>query len=262
MVTISPKLKTNVSYQTEIDALGIKGSSSPLKHSPPSLKEIDLLRFPFQKSSFAKNLKWAGGRFAINPIGLNAQLIGGPRIVNGRRNYRKPDCLTWTHQFNTGTVQNIPNPFNWCMLKITSGFEFHIFNSIDQLTKVKSVIAGFLPRYHEQVGIDQTVWMDRHVEYHEDAFWPFMEAIEHNLSLGLPTAIFRDDEAYMLLELNYKNKHGFNFEGYEMIDTPRNKRPVLEKIEIKRETFFSSHSLQNEKCYRGAMAFVAFEPLY
>ena len=262
MVTIAPTLETNVSYKTEIDALGIRGPSSPLKDSPTSLKEIDLLRFPFQKSSFAKNLRWAGGRFAINPIGLNAQLIGGPRIVNGRRNYRKPDCLTWTHQFNTGTVENIPNLFNWCMLKITSGFEFHIFNSIDKLTKVKRVIAGFLPRYHENAGIDQTIWMDRHVEYQGDAWRPFMEAIEHNLSRGLPTALFRNDEAYMLLKLKNKDKHGFNFEGYEMIDTPRNIRPNLERISIRKDHFLSSSSVQNEKSTRGAMAFVALEPLY
>jgi hypothetical protein len=262
MVAIAPELKANISYQTEIDALGIKGSSSPLKHSPPPLKETDLLRFPFQKSSFAKNLRWSGGRFAINSISINAQLIGGPRIVNGRRNYRKPDCLTWTHQFNTGSVENIPNKSYWCMQKITSGFEFHIFNSIDQLTNVKRVIAGFLPRYHENAGIDQTVWMDRHVEYQGDAWGSFMEAIEHNLSCGLPTVLFRDNEAYMLLKFNNKNNDEFNFEGYEMIDTPRNIRPTLVEIKIKKDSFHSPNSLQKEKFHRGAMAFVAFEPLY
>lgn len=262
MVAIAPELKANISYQTEIDALGIKGASSPLEDSPPPLKETDLLRFPFQKSIFAKNLRWSGGRFAINSISINAQLIGGPRIVNGRRNYRKPDCLTWTHQFNTGSVENITNQFDWCMQKITSGFEFHIFNSIDQLTNVKRVIAGFLPRYHENAGIDQTVWMDRHVEYQGDAWGSFMEAIEHNLSCGLPTVLFRDNEAYMLLKFNNKNNDEFNFEGYEMIDTPRNIRPTLVEIKIKKDSFHSPNSLQKEKFYRGAMAFVAFKPLY
>jgi hypothetical protein len=262
MVAIAPELKANISYQTEIDALGIKGASSPLEDSPPPLKETDLLRFPFQKSIFAKNLRWSGGRFAINSISINAQLIGGPRIVNGRRNYRKPDCLTWTHQFNTGSVENITNQFDWCMQKITSGFEFHIFNSIDQLTNVKRVIAGFLPRYHENAGIDQTVWMDRHVEYQGDAWESFMEAIEHNLSCGLPTVLFRDNEAYMLLKFNNKNNDEFNFEGYEMIDTPRNIRPTLVEIQIEKDSFYSPNSLQKEKFHRGAMAFVAFEPLY
>ena len=261
MVTIAPELKTSVRYQMEIDALGIKGSSSPLTHFPPPLKEIDLLQSPFQKSSFAKNLKCSGGRFAINSISINALLIAGPRIVNGRRNYRKPDCLTWTHQLNTGLVQNITNPFNWSMQKITSGFEFHIFNSIDHLTNVKRVIAGFLPRYHENEGIDQTVWMDRHVEYQGDAWESFMEAIEHNLLRGLPTVLFRDDEAYMLLKLNNKNNHRFNFEGYEMIDTPRKNRPSLQNIEISKDRFISPSSCENERMNRGAMAFVAFEPL-
>jgi len=262
MVVFAPKLKTKISYQTEIDALGIKGSSSPLTHYPPSLKETDLLLFPFQKSSFAKNLRWSAGRFATNSISINARLIGGPRIANGRRSYCKPDCLMWTHQFNTGSVENIENPFNWCMLKITSGFEFHIFNSIDQLTNVGRVIAGFLPRYHGNTGIDQTVWMDRHVEYQGDAWRPFMEAIQHNLSRGLPTVLFRENEAYMLLECNNKKNGEFDLKGYEMIDTPRNNRPTPENIIITKDLFRSSNSNQNEDFFRGAMAFVAFEPLY
>jgi len=262
MAVIDPELKTNISYQTEIDALGIKGSSSPITHSPLSLKETDLLRFPFQKSSSAKNLRWSGGRFATNSLSINARLIGGPRIVNGRRNYRKPDCLIWTHQFNTGYVENIPNLFDWWQQKITLGFEFHIFNSIDQLTNVKRVIAGFLPRYHENVGIDQTVWRDRHVDYQGDAWGSFMEAIQHNLSRGLPTVLFRDNEAYMLLECNNKKNGDFEFEGYEMIDTSRNIRPTTENIIITKDLFRSSNSNQNEDFFRGAMAFVAFEPLY
>jgi hypothetical protein len=148
------------------------------------------------------------------------------------------------------------------MQKITSGFEFHIFNSIHQLTNVKRVIAGFLPRYHENAGIDQTVWMDRYVEYQGDAWESFMEAIEHNLSCGLPTVLFRDNEAYMLLKFNNKNNGEFDFEGYEMIDTPRNIRPDPEKIKIRKDLFYSPNSHQNEPVPRGAMAFVAFEPLY
>lgn len=224
----------------------------------PSNKEIDLLANPFQTYAKTRMPRWSGSNYSINPLPINAELVGGPKITaTGRR--RHSNSVVRRGSFTTGSTREIARFPPRTVLNIDSGFEFQIFRSTCPTTKVDHVIAAFLPRYHAGRGIDTTVYMDYEVTHEADAWEPFMDAIKCNLAKNLPTVLLLDNEAWMLLENGRHNPPtDFEFIGYKLDEISSSTRPALGPLTF--TNHFHSWNYEH-KCPRPAMAFVAFQPL-
>lgn len=251
-VDSSPK-RHNVDYCEQIASIPTCLPTGTI----PSNKEIDLLAYPFQQYANTIMPRWSGSNYSINPLPINAELIGGPKITAAQKRYS--NSVARIGGFTTGGTSEIARFPPRTVLNIDSGFEFQIFRSTCPSTKVDHVIAAFLPRYHGGIGIDTTVYMDYEVSHNSDAWGPFMNAIKCNLAKNLPTVLLLDNEAWMLLENGRHNPPtDFEFIGYKLDDISSPTRPTLSPL-----TFTNAfHCVNYEQKYpRPAMAFVAFQPL-
>jgi len=224
----------------------------------PSSKEIDLLANPFQTYAATVMSRWAGGNYSINPLPINAEMIGGPRITTSGRRWHAGSMMR-IGSYTTGRTDEIARFPPRTVLEVNAGFEFQVFKSTCDSTKVDHVIAGFLPCYRGGQGIDSTVYMDYEVTHVTDAWEPFMQAIRCNLDKNLPTVLLVCDKAWMLLENGRHNPpNEFEFMGYKLEGTSTTTRPALNPLK-----FTNAFHIWNyeEKYPRLAMAFVAFEPL-